>query len=207
MSATWSVARQSSGGAGRPDIEPLAVARELRNIEIRDFARRLALGARGLFDLVLAGVGVGGHVADVGDVHHVADIVAVELERAAQRIDEHVRAHVAQMLRQVDRRPARVEGHHRRVERLEFFDPAGEGVEDVKRLHVDCAWRAPSAPHAARPAFKADAPRRWRRARRGRACGCRRWLCIGGRQSMRNPEDTIDKPGCCADRPGGAEFR
>ena len=62
---------------GKADIEPLAVARELRNIEIRYFARRLALGARGLFDLVLAGVGVGSHVADVGDVHHVADIVAV----------------------------------------------------------------------------------------------------------------------------------
>ena len=113
---------------GQPDIEFVAVALELRDIEIRDFARRLALGARGLFDLVLAGVRVGGHVADVGDVHHVADFVAVELERAAQRIDEHIRAHIAQMLRQIDRRPARVVGHHRRIERLEFLDPAAERV-------------------------------------------------------------------------------
>ncbi len=101
------IGRAAEQLAGRQlDIQPLAVAPVHREIEIGDLARGLALGARGLFDLVLARVLVRGHVADIGDVHDVADGVAVELQRAPERIDEQGRAHIAEMLRQIDGRPA-----------------------------------------------------------------------------------------------------
>jgi hypothetical protein len=58
---TLSVASQCAADAAghqvrirRLDIELRAVVLELLDIEIRDFERRLALGTRGLFDLVLA---------------------------------------------------------------------------------------------------------------------------------------------------------
>ncbi len=72
-------------------------------IPIRDFEWRFPLGACGLFDLVLAFIDVSRHVADVGDVHHVTHAIAVELERTSEAVDENIRAHVAEMLRQVHR--------------------------------------------------------------------------------------------------------
>jgi hypothetical protein len=81
-------------------------------------------------------------VPDVGDIHHMAHAVAVELERAAQRIDEDIRAHVAEMLRQINRRAARIKGHVRRMARLENLDGAGERIEDLKRFH---GWLKPIA--------------------------------------------------------------
>src|ERR1700752_2863284 len=110
------------------------------------------------------------------------------------------------MLRQIDRRPARVEGYHRRIERLKLLDPATERVENVERLHVDCFWRTCARPRAARASLKAAAPKRARPAIPGRACARRQWLCIGDRPSMRNPEDTTDKRAGCAGRPAGAGF-
>ena len=123
---------------GQLDIELGAIALELFDIKIRDFERRLALGARGLLDFVLARVLVRGHVADVSDIHHMAHAIAVEFERAPQRIDEDVRTHIAQMLRQIDRRPARIKGDLgpiRPVERFELLDAAAECIEDLKGLH------------------------------------------------------------------------
>ena len=90
----------------RLEIERRAIALELLEIKVRDFERRFALRACGFLDLILARVLVARHVPDVGDVHHVTHAVAVELERAAQAVDEDVRAQIAEMLRQIDRRPA-----------------------------------------------------------------------------------------------------
>src|SRR5216683_427716 len=122
------------------NIEPRAVAFELRDIEFRDFLRRLALGPRGFLDLVLARILIRSHMADVSDIHHVTDVVAVEFERASQRIDEKIGAHVTQMLRQVNRRPARIVGDFGnavggRPGRVKLLDTAAQAIEDIKRLH------------------------------------------------------------------------
>src|SRR5260370_21978150 len=122
------------------NIEPRAVAFELRDIEFRDFLRRLALRARGFLDLVLARILIRSHMADVSDIHHVTDAVAVEFERASQRIDEKIGAHVTQMLRQGNRRPARIVGDFGnavggRPGRVKLLDTAAQAIEDIKRLH------------------------------------------------------------------------
>ena len=54
----------------------------------------------------LARVLIGGHVANVGDVHHMPNPVAVELQRASKRVVKKVATHVAEMLRQVNGRSA-----------------------------------------------------------------------------------------------------
>ena len=103
---------------------------------VGDFARRLMLGARGLLDLVLARVRIVGHMAHVGHVHHVLDPIAVELERALERVAEEIRTQVAEMRGQIDGRPAGVHAHVGRMLRLELFDAAAERIIDVERLHT-----------------------------------------------------------------------
>src|SRR5271163_3680853 len=85
---------------GRREIEGRAIAPELVEVKVGDFERRLALRARGFLDLVLALIDVARHVPDIGHVHHVADLVAVEFEGAAEAVDENVGAQIAEMLRQ-----------------------------------------------------------------------------------------------------------
>ena len=86
---------------------------------------RPAGAARALLHLVLAGVGVGRQMADVGDVHHVPDAIAVPSQHALQHVLEQERAVVADVLVVVDGRAARVEADRAlRRERREFAQAA-----------------------------------------------------------------------------------
>src|SRR5208337_5695401 len=87
----------------------------------------------------------------VGNVHHMTHAVAVELERAAQTVDKYVSAQVAEMLRQIDRRPARVKRHFGRVLWLKFLDRARQRIENVEWFH-ECesqVYRAPATSNKA----------------------------------------------------------
>ena len=93
----------------RLDVEALHVDQEGVGVELRDLPGGLAGAPAALLHLVLAGVAVGREMADVGDVHHVLHRKAVPLEHATQRVDEHERPEVADVLIVVDGRAARIE--------------------------------------------------------------------------------------------------
>src|SRR3546814_13969773 len=59
---------------------------------------------RSFLHLVVAGVGVRGQVADVGDVDDMAQLVTLERQGTAQRVGEDIGAHVADMLIIIDGR-------------------------------------------------------------------------------------------------------
>ena len=80
-------------------------------VELRDVPDGLAFAGGALFHLVVAGVGVAGQVAHVGDVHDVVHLVAVVLERTDQEVFENVRAEVADVGEMVHRRATTVHAH------------------------------------------------------------------------------------------------
>ena len=73
-----------------------------------DVPRALPLAPRALLDFVLAAVGVRSEVADIGDVHHMADAVVEEFQRPPQHILEQIGAQVADVRVVIHRRPTRV---------------------------------------------------------------------------------------------------
>lgn len=92
-------------------------------------------GTGGLLDFVLATVLIRGHVTYVSDIHHVSDSEAIEAERTFERVYEHVGPQVAEMLRQIDGRSARIIRDLRRVTGLKLLDPSAQRIKDVKRPH------------------------------------------------------------------------
>ena len=112
------------GGArqhvGRFDVQRWRCRPGMPRVYSAAISHAAAAGAaRALLHLVLAGVGVGRQVADIGDVHHVPHAIAVPVEHALQRVLEQERSVVADVLEVVDGRSARVEadgpiGHERR---------------------------------------------------------------------------------------------
>ena len=72
----------------RLDVEELQIGEKRIRVHPCDFPRRFAGSARALLHLVFARVGVGGQMADVGDVHHVLHAIAIPFQRAAQRVLE-----------------------------------------------------------------------------------------------------------------------
>ena len=103
------VVGRAAQDVGSSMLSALHVGEERVGVELRDLPRRLAGAPRALLHLVLAGVGVGREVADVGDVHHVADAIAVPAQHALQHVLEQERAEVADVLVVVDGRPAGVQ--------------------------------------------------------------------------------------------------
>ena len=97
---------------GGQDVQRGGVDEEGVGVEGGDIHHRTPLAGRRDLQLVLAGVGVGDRVPHVGDVHDVLHRDAPPAERAAQRIGEHVRAHVAQVRERVHGRPAAVHAGH-----------------------------------------------------------------------------------------------
>ena len=90
---------------------------------------RLQLFEPGLLgDLVLALVGVVLQMAHVGDVAHVAHLVARSLEVTEQQVERHGGPGVAQMRIAVDRGTADIHAHAARNERLEDLLAAGERI-------------------------------------------------------------------------------
>ncbi len=68
------------------------------------------------------------HVAHVGDVHHLMDVVAGEFEKSAKDIREDEGAEVADVSEVVNRRPAVVHVNIRRADGGEGFKAMGERV-------------------------------------------------------------------------------
>ena len=97
---------------GGQDVQRGGVDEEDVGVVSGDVHDRPLLPGRRDLELVLAGVGVGDRVPDVGDVEHVPDRDFLPAQRAAQRVREHVGAHVAQVRVRVHGRPAAVQARH-----------------------------------------------------------------------------------------------
>ena len=116
-------------------LRRLRVGDEGVGVELRDLPRRLARAPRPLLHLVLAGIGIGGQMTDVGDVHHVPHAVAVPLEHAFQQVLEEEGPVVADVLIVVDGGAARVEADFAaRNERGERAQRARVVVVEVERV-------------------------------------------------------------------------
>ena len=105
-------------------------------VEIGDLHRRLALRLGGELDLVLAVDRVElviTHVADVGDVLHVADLVAEVLERPMQQVAKEIGPQVADVRVLVDGAPAGVDADAARLERHERLGASRERVVQADR--------------------------------------------------------------------------
>lgn len=89
----------------------MPVGHERVGVELRDVPDGLAFAGGALFHLVVAGVGVAGEVAHIGDVHDVVHLVAVVLQRTDQEVFENVGAEVADVGEMVHRRAATVHAH------------------------------------------------------------------------------------------------
>ncbi len=75
-----------------------------------------------------------GAVVDVAEVHGVFDLVAAAFEVASQHVGEDQAAAEAQVGRPVQARPAGINGHLARRDRIELFHAVGEGVVESQRL-------------------------------------------------------------------------
>ena len=82
---------------GAFDVELFAVGKECVGVELRDLHHGLVLALGALEHFVLAGVGVGGEVSHVGDVHDAVDVVARKAEIFFEHILHDVGAQVADM--------------------------------------------------------------------------------------------------------------
>ena len=111
------------------DVRPLDRAEELILVEPGDLPGRLALPPGADFQLVLTLVGVRGHMAHVGDVHHVPHVIAHVLQRPSQDVAVGVGPDVAHMGQVVDRWATGVEAHHRWVDRDQALDLSTGRVE------------------------------------------------------------------------------
>ena len=126
------------------DVEEFQVGQKGVGIELRDLPRSLAGSARAFFHLVLAGVGVGRQMTDVGNVHYVVDTIAVPFERAAQHVLENERPVVADVLVVVDGGTARVEADRAAlVERLERTQRPRVVVVERERFRHDREMKKP----------------------------------------------------------------
>ena len=80
---------------------------------------------------LFAFVGVGGQVADIGDVHHMLDVKPGHLKRSPQHVLEDVGPQVADVGVVVDRGPTGVEADLGGRQRDEGLRLAAEGVVEV----------------------------------------------------------------------------
>src|SRR5437773_4069076 len=74
-------------------------------------------------------------MTDISDVHHVPDGIAIETKRTLERIDKQIRTHIAEVLWQVNGRPAGIIADHGRINRMQLFDAAGQRIEDAEWFH------------------------------------------------------------------------
>ena len=116
-------------GAGGPDVEERDVSLERARVVVGDLLRRPLLQPGADQHLVLAAIEVVlGQVADVGDVHHLPDVVAAVLEDAAEEVGEQERAQVADVHVAVHGGAAGIDAHAPGLERPELFLAPGQRV-------------------------------------------------------------------------------
>src|SRR3546814_2788612 len=77
----------------------------------RDVPDTLGLRAGSCLHLVIARVGVGGQMANIGDVDDMGDIVTLPHQRPAQGVSEDIGAQVAKMSIIINRRSAAIDAH------------------------------------------------------------------------------------------------
>ena len=121
---------------GRRAAEQLEVAEEGLRVELGDLPDGLALFPRALEHLVFALVGVPGEVADVGDVHDVADGEPEVLECPPEDVLEQVGAEVADVRVVVHGGPAAVHPDLARLDRHELLHLPPHRVPELQRHDV-----------------------------------------------------------------------
>ena len=100
---------------------------DLHGLQILEF--------RLLRDLVLPFVGIVLQMAHVGDVPHVADLVAQVLQEAEQHVIGHPRTGVTQMSVSVDGGTADIHAHMTRMNRYKEFLAARQGIGQKEISH------------------------------------------------------------------------
>ena len=110
------------------DVQPGRVLEEGLFIEPGDLFRGLAFSSRALFEFVLAGIFIAGEMPDVGDVHHVLDLVVEILHDPAEHVGEDIGAEIADVGVHVHGRAAGVDADLARYERHELVFPPCKGV-------------------------------------------------------------------------------
>ena len=70
---------------------------------------------------ILALVGIGGQVTDVGNIHNALDVVAGVAEILFQNVFHNIGAQVADVSKVVDRWAAGIHGNELRIDRDEFL--------------------------------------------------------------------------------------
>ena len=90
-------------------------------------------------------------MADIGDVDHMDDAVALPLKNPPQRVREDVSAKVADVLVGVDRRSTGVDASGSTLKRREFLEFSPERVEQPKRhtRHEDALHHTRTRPPGA----------------------------------------------------------
>ena len=121
-----------AGVARLADVEPRQIALEILLVEAGDVPRVLALARRRFLHLIVARVGIGRQMADIGDVDDVVEFIALMTQHAAEGIGEDIGAHVADMLVIIDRRPAAIDARFAALERAEILEFARQTVEQAQ---------------------------------------------------------------------------
>ncbi len=124
---------------GRLDVELGAVVEEGVGVELCNLHDGLVLALCALEHLVLAGVGVGAQVADVGDVHDALDVVAEVAQVLLEHVLHDVAAEVADVRVVVDGGAAGVHLHDVGVVGYEFFLRAGGAVVELHAVSLSFA--------------------------------------------------------------------
>ena len=71
-------------------------------------------------------------VVDIGDVHHVADVIPALPQKTVEQVDCNKRPEVSDVTIVVNRRPARIHADPVGLQRLEFFNLCGECVVEAQ---------------------------------------------------------------------------
>ncbi len=116
----------------RQDIERLHSLVVAAHVVLHHFHGLELLKACFLGNLVLAFVGVVLKVAYIGDIAHIAHLVAKVGEISVNDIECDGRTGMSEMAVAINCRPADIHAHHVIMKRMEFLFPAGHGVVDGK---------------------------------------------------------------------------
>jgi hypothetical protein len=131
------------GGAapvrGLQQIQRAPVVHERFCVALRDGPRRFARALAAYFHLVLALVGVGDKMADIGDIHDMPDVVAVQCQHASQHVLENICSKIPDMRMVVHRGAAAVQTDVIRVNGRELARRARPGIVKNERHVISSA--------------------------------------------------------------------
>ena len=114
------------------DVEAVYVQPIGLGIIFGDIPGRLAGLGGGFFHLVVPCIGVGGQMADIGDVDDMGKPVPLPTQRPAQQIGKNISAHIADMLIIIDRRAAGIDPCFAGMDGHELLDLASQAVEQFQ---------------------------------------------------------------------------